>query len=80
MHAIGPEQMKDVLPAEEAPFVSPIPTQIVSSDEYLPAPQTDQQREVEARLRSWAHRSPRSRASAADGFSRPPLAWRPPTT
>jgi predicted TIM-barrel fold metal-dependent hydrolase len=28
----------------------PIPTQIVSSDEYLPAPQTAQQREVEARL------------------------------
>jgi uncharacterized protein len=51
MRAIGPEQMKDVLPAEEAPFVSPIPTQIVSSDQYLPAPQTDQQREVEARLK-----------------------------
>ena len=30
----------------------PIPTQIVSSDEYLPAPQTAQQREVEARLKA----------------------------
>ena len=29
---------------------SPIPTQIVSSDEYLPPPQTAAQREVEARL------------------------------
>src|SRR5437899_2363614 len=29
---------------------TPIPMQIVSSDEYLPAPQTRQQREVEARL------------------------------
>jgi hypothetical protein len=29
---------------------TPIPMQIVSSDEYLPAPQTGQQREVEARL------------------------------
>ena len=27
-----------------------MPTQIVSSDEYLPVPQTAQQREVEARL------------------------------
>jgi hypothetical protein len=40
-----------LLPAEEAPFASPIPTQIVSSDEYLPAPQTEKQREVEARLK-----------------------------
>ena len=51
MRAIGPEQMEDLLPAEEASFASPIPTQIVSSDEYLPAPQTDKQREVEARLK-----------------------------
>ena len=32
-------------------FGSPIPTQIVASDEYLPAPQTEQQRHVEARLK-----------------------------
>jgi uncharacterized protein len=51
MRAIGPEQMKNLLPAEDAPFASPIPTQIVSSDEYLPAPQTEKQREVEARLK-----------------------------
>ena len=38
-------------PAAEAGFASPIPTQIVSSEEYLPAPQTRQQREVEARLK-----------------------------
>jgi hypothetical protein len=31
-------------------FASPIPTQIVASDEYLPAPQTEQQRHVEMRL------------------------------
>ena len=29
---------------------TPVPTQIVSSDEYLPLPQTAQQREVEVRL------------------------------
>src|SRR5947209_9657968 len=51
MRAIGPEQMRDLLPAEQAPFASPIPTQIVSSDEYLPAAQTEKQREVEARLK-----------------------------
>ena len=42
---------KDVLLASETAFASPIPTQIVSSDEYRPAPQTEQQRRVEARLK-----------------------------
>ncbi|MGY4155487.1 putative TIM-barrel fold metal-dependent hydrolase [Bradyrhizobium sp. USDA 4461] len=50
MRFIGPEQMPSLLPAEEAPVVSPIPTQIVSSDEYMPARQTDQQKEVETKL------------------------------
>ena len=36
-------------PAERLSFASPIPTQIVSSDEYFPAPQNEKQREVEAR-------------------------------
>ena len=51
MRAIDPEQRAELLPAEEAQFASPIPTQIVSSDEYLPARQTEKQREVEARLK-----------------------------
>ena len=50
MRAITPEQMRGLQGAEELAFASPIPTQIVSSDEYLPAPQTAKQREVEARL------------------------------
>ncbi len=33
-----------LLPAETASFPSPVPTQIVSSDEYLPVPQTAQQK------------------------------------
>jgi hypothetical protein len=39
-----------LLPAETASFPAPVPTQIVSSDEYLPVPQTAQQKEVEMRL------------------------------
>jgi hypothetical protein len=39
-----------LLPAETGSFPSPVPTQIVSSDEYLPVPQTAQQKQVEARL------------------------------
>jgi predicted TIM-barrel fold metal-dependent hydrolase len=51
MRIIGPEHMDRLLPAEDALWPAPIPTQIVSSDEYLPAPQTKEQREVEARLK-----------------------------
>jgi len=50
MKFIGPEHMDRLSAAEEAALPTPIPTQIVSSDEYLPAPQTAKQREVEARL------------------------------
>ena len=49
-YLIGRE-LDRVLPAETASFASPVPTQIVSSDEYLPIPQTGRQREVEARLK-----------------------------
>src|SRR5277367_4613842 len=46
------DMISGLLPAETSSFPSPVPTQIVSSDEYLPVPQTPQQREVEARLKA----------------------------
>jgi hypothetical protein len=46
--------MGDLLSAETSAFPSPVPTQIVSSDEYLPPPQSARQREVEARLTAMA--------------------------
>ncbi len=50
MKFLTDEQLRQLLPAETSAFPSPVPTQIVSSDEYLPVPQTRRQREVEARL------------------------------
>ena len=50
------EQLKELRPAETSSFPSPVPTQIVSSDEYLPVPQTRKQREVEARLKDLSDR------------------------
>src|SRR5260370_32479154 len=50
MHFLNDQEMTELLGAEEAAFPSPVPTQVVSSDEYLPSPQTPQQKEVEARL------------------------------
>src|ERR1700742_2533162 len=50
MKFLTEEQLSELHPAETSSFPSPVPTQIVSSDEYLPVPQTAQQKEVEARL------------------------------
>jgi hypothetical protein len=50
MKFLSDEMISGLLPAETASFPSPVPTQIVSSDEFLPVPQTARQREVEARL------------------------------
>src|SRR5262245_10095170 len=50
MKLLSDEEMAELLPAEEAAFPSPIPTQVVSSDEYFPTAQSREQKEVEARL------------------------------
>ena len=54
MKFLTDRQIRALRPAETASFRSPVPTQIVSSDEYLPVPQTARQREVEARLKEMA--------------------------
>src|SRR5260370_39026591 len=51
MKCLTDDQLCNLWPAETASFPSPVPTQIVSSDEYLPVPQTEQQRQVEAQLK-----------------------------
>ena len=50
MGFLSKAELAQLLPAEESAFPSPIPTQVVSSDEYFPSPQTREQKEVEARL------------------------------
>ena len=56
MKFLSDEMISGLLPAETSSFPSPVPTQIVSSDEYLPVPQTAKQREVEARLKDMSDR------------------------
>ena len=51
MKFLSDEQLSELLPAETSSFPSPVPTQIVSSDEYRPVPRTAKQREVEVRLK-----------------------------
>ncbi len=44
------DELNQLIPSEMLPHTTPIPTQIVSSDEYIPPPQSEKQKEVEARL------------------------------
>src|SRR5262245_49873426 len=48
------EELAALMPSELVPNRTPIPTQIVSSDEFYPDPQNERQKEVEARLLAMA--------------------------
>jgi predicted TIM-barrel fold metal-dependent hydrolase len=50
MSFLTKDELDALMPAEMLPHTTPIPTQIISSDEYIPAPQSEKQRQVEARL------------------------------
>ena len=54
MRLLSDDELAGLAPAEFDTFPGPIPTQIVSSEEFLPVCQTAAQREVEARLASMA--------------------------
>jgi uncharacterized protein len=51
MRLLSDSERKGLRGAETSSFPGPIPTQSVSSDEFMPAPQTDRQRRVEARIK-----------------------------
>src|SRR5438477_11618237 len=51
MGLLSDRELASLLPAETHAFAGPIPTQSVSSDEFMPAPQTARQRRVEGRLK-----------------------------
>src|SRR6266568_7740901 len=52
---LSDEQLAECAPADEADvFPSPIPTQMVSNGEYMPYPQTEKQKRVEARIKELA--------------------------
>ena len=48
------KELSELMPSELVRYETPIPTQIVSSDEFYPDPQNERQREVEARLLAMA--------------------------
>ena len=50
MGFLSDDDRERLKPSELLPYETPIPTQVVSSDEYSPYPQTEKQRELQARL------------------------------
>ena len=52
MSQLSEEELARLVPAESSLFPSPIPVQSVSSDEFLPAPQSARQREFESRVKA----------------------------
>jgi uncharacterized protein len=51
MGLLSDRELAGLLPAETHAFAGPIPTQSVSSDEFMPVPQTRRQRRVESRVK-----------------------------
>ena len=56
MGFLSDDDRERLKPSELLPHQTPIPTQVVSSDEYFPYPQTGKQRELQARLLDFADR------------------------
>lgn len=50
---LNAEERAQLVPADRLPLRSPIPTRPVSSDEFMPGPQSSAQREFEARVRAY---------------------------
>jgi uncharacterized protein len=65
---LSPEELKKLKPAETSSFPSPIPTQIVSSDEFFPQRQNKRQREVEARLKEMGNKLARKQGMSRRAF------------
>jgi predicted TIM-barrel fold metal-dependent hydrolase len=51
---LSKRELAELAPADEVAFRSPVPTQIVSNGEFNPLPQTQRQRQVEARIKDLA--------------------------
>jgi predicted TIM-barrel fold metal-dependent hydrolase len=68
MGLLSSEELKQLLPAETSAFPSPIPTQSVSSDEFMPAAQTAKQREFEARIKEYGSELARHQGMSRRAF------------
>ena len=70
MRLLSDHELASLRPSETATFPGPIPTQSVSSDEFMPAPQTANQRRVEARIKEMGGRLARKQGLSRRDFLR----------
>jgi predicted TIM-barrel fold metal-dependent hydrolase len=61
-------ELAQLAPAEDMAAPTPLPMQVVSSDEFFPIPQTPRQKQVEARLNELADTHGRSRGLSRRAF------------
>ena len=72
---LSDEQHARVAPSETEPFQSPVPTRMVSNGEYMPHPQTDQQKHVEHRIKELAEEAAKKLGTAAGSSWPAPAVW-----
>src|SRR5688500_535071 len=68
MGFLSAEELEQLLPAETSAFPAPIPTQSVSSDEFMPAAQTEKQRKFEARIKEYGSELARHQGMSRRAF------------
>src|SRR5262245_12092823 len=56
---LSKRELAETEPAEKVDFKSPVPTRMVSNGEFNPLPQTQRQRQFEARLKDFSEASAR---------------------
>ena len=79
MGLLSDKEAATLAPASAADSPTPVPVRVVSSDEFLPIPQTERQKQVEARMNALGDEHGRKNGLSRRRFFRPPPAWRPPT-
>jgi predicted TIM-barrel fold metal-dependent hydrolase len=70
MSMLTQDELERLSPAESTLFRSPIPVQSVSSDEFMPAPQTARQREFEVRVKALGTEMAQARGVSRRAFFR----------
>ncbi|HTZ66855.1 MAG TPA: amidohydrolase [Roseiarcus sp.] len=73
MSFLSARELAGLAPPDEAAFRSPVPTQMVSNAEFNPLPQTETQREVEARIKNYADKNGRKHGMDLGKFLRSPM-------
>ena len=68
MTVLSQQELDQLASAETEAFASPIPTQVVASDEYYPIAQTERQKRVEARMKELGDKNARKNGMSRRQF------------